>query len=223
MKKVLLITIILLIAVAIFFLTKDTAVEDINQAIETNANLSVNLPLPVNESITVDDTGEFSPPLIRTKERVTKKEFGDYITPGTSPVQPERFQGYHTGTDFEIFTEELDSDVSVHAICTGQLLLKQQSNGYGGVVIQKCQLEGESITITYGHLRLSSVEWALDEEITKGQTIGVLGANLSSETDGERKHLHLALHQGTDLNIRGYVSSQAELDNWLDPCLYVCQ
>src|SRR3990167_7147055 len=31
--------------------------------------------------------------------RITKKKFGQYITPQTSPVQPERFTGYHTAAD----------------------------------------------------------------------------------------------------------------------------
>src|SRR5579863_6635904 len=33
--------------------------------------------------------------------RVTKKPFGIYVTPQNSPVQPEKFTGFHTGIDFE--------------------------------------------------------------------------------------------------------------------------
>ena len=33
--------------------------------------------------------------------RITKKPFGIFITTQNSPVQPERFSGYHTGVDVE--------------------------------------------------------------------------------------------------------------------------
>ncbi|MGE5392302.1 MAG: hypothetical protein ACM3NH_00970 [Candidatus Saccharibacteria bacterium] len=39
-------------------------------------------------------------PLADWQERVTKKPFGIFVSPGHSPVDPERFRGYHTGTDF---------------------------------------------------------------------------------------------------------------------------
>lgn len=33
----------------------------------------------------------------------------------------------------------------------------------------------------------------------------------------ERKHLHLAIHLGKQINWRGYVRKQAELKYWLNP------
>ncbi|MFA5107287.1 MAG: peptidoglycan DD-metalloendopeptidase family protein [Patescibacteria group bacterium] len=186
----------------------------------SNTNTIVNnssLPAQTNSAA---DT--FLPPLTRSGERVTKKPFGIFITPQTSPVQPEHFRGYHTGADFEIFSDELNAEVAVRAVCTGPLSVRETASGYGGVAVQSCQLNGEAITVIYGHLRLSSIKQRVGDTITRGDELGVLGNNYSSETGGERKHLHLGFHKGTDINIKGYVGAQSELSGWLDPCLYVC-
>lgn len=110
----------------------------------------------------------------------------------------------------------------VRAICSGQLKLKEYASGYGGVAVQACQLDNSPVTVIYGHLKLASITPTVGENITVGETIGVLGADKSVETDGERKHLHLGIHWGSAVNILGYVASQTELQNWIDPCLYVC-
>lgn len=155
-------------------------------------------------------------PISRAQERVTKKPFGIYITPKTSPVQPEKFSGYHSGTDFEIFPEEADIDVPVLPICEGKLLQKRTATGYGGLVVQACDIDLESITVVYGHIKLSSVSAKVGEVLKPGQQIGVLGKGYSSETSGERKHLHLGIHKGTSVNIRGYVSNKSDLSSWID-------
>ncbi|MFA7319128.1 MAG: M23 family metallopeptidase [Parcubacteria group bacterium] len=164
----------------------------------------------------------FMPPLSRAAERVTKKPFGIFITPQTSPVQPEKFHGYHTGTDFEIFPEELKADVQVNAICNGKLLLKEYASGYGGVAVETCTLNGAPITVVYGHLKLSSIPVKVGDKLVAGDTLGILGANKSAETSGERKHLHLGIYEGAAVSILGYVQSKAALSDWIDPCLYVC-
>lgn len=156
------------------------------------------------------------PPLIDAKTRITKKPFGIYITPKTSPVQPERFTGYHTGVDFETFPDEQNKDVPVYAICTGSLLLKEWASGYGGVAVQQCTIADEKVTVIYGHVRLGSIKFTKGEQITAGSQLGVLGTGYSTETDGERKHLHLGIHKGTAVNILGYVQKKADLGNWLD-------
>ena len=164
----------------------------------------------------------FLSPLDRSKKRVTKKTFGMYITPATSPVQPENFSGYHAGVDFEIFPDELNVDVPVKAVCSGQLELKEYANGYGGVMAQSCALNNEPITVIYGHLNLASLKFNKGDNINTGEEIGILGKDKSIETDGERKHLHLGFHIGSGVNIKGYVNTEAELRDWLNPCLYVC-
>ncbi len=162
-------------------------------------------------------------PLPRSKERVTKKPFGIYIDQATSPVQPERFGGYHTGVDFETFESEAVTAVPVQAICSGRVVAKRTASGYGGVLVTSCVLEGESVTVVYGHLALESITLAVGETVTLGEVIGVLGQGESTETDGERKHLHLGIYKGNNPNILGYVAKKNDLAGWIDPCLFVCQ
>ncbi|MFC1678363.1 M23 family metallopeptidase [Patescibacteria group bacterium] len=166
---------------------------------------------------------EFISPLDQPRERITKKKFGQYITRENSPVQPERFTGFHTGVDFELFSEELDIDVVVRAVCSGKLVLKRYATGYGGAVVQECKIDNEIITIVYGHLDLKSIDYAVDNNIELGETLGLLGDDKSAETDGERKHLHLAIHKGGEINLKGYVNKEADLIEWIDPCIYICK
>lgn len=155
-------------------------------------------------------------PMDRWQERIFKKPFGIYITPQNSPIQPEKFTGYHTGVDFEIFPSELDKEIEIRAVCDGQLLEKRYISGYGGVAIQECKLQGEDVTVLYGHLKLSDIKVNPGQQLTKGEKIGILGKAYSSETDGERKHLHLGIHKGKTINVKGYVQTPGELDNWID-------
>ncbi|HLC95133.1 MAG TPA: C39 family peptidase [Patescibacteria group bacterium] len=184
---------------------------------------------PCPESPVASDPSEampadaFSPPLSQVGERVTKKPFGIFITPKTSPVQPERFSGYHVGTDFEIFPEEIDKEVPIFAICTGELLRKDSANGYGGYAIQRCEIDNAPVTVLYGHLKRESITSVQGAIIATSTTIGTLGADKSSETDGERKHLHMSIYKGAASNIRGYVQTQTETNKWIDPCtLFHC-
>lgn len=162
-------------------------------------------------------------PLDQVKERITKKPFGVLIDRVTSPVQPERFSGYHTGTDFETFSDEKMTDVAVRAICSGEVIAKRSASGYGGILVTRCVVEDQEVTVVYGHLRLSSIGVRVGERVETADQIGFLGTGGSDETDGERKHLHLGIHHGPELNIGGYVSDKANLALWIDPCLVVCQ
>jgi murein DD-endopeptidase MepM/ murein hydrolase activator NlpD len=155
-------------------------------------------------------------PINSALERVTKKPFGIYITPKTSPVQPERFSGYHTGVDFETFADEQDADVPIYAICSGPLLMKKWATGYGGVAVQKCQIAKQEVTVIYGHIKLTSIQTKIGQMLTKGQKLGVLGKGYSTETNGERKHLHLGIHKSSTINILGYVQTKSALDQWID-------
>jgi len=220
-----------LFLVAVFFglvfwrVEKSTAPDSLstgNQVKSSPAQDSAVLSDPVaNPSAQVVDI--FQAPLDRAKERVTKKYFGIFITPTASPVQPEKFRGYHTGTDFEIFPEELNAEVDVHAICDGKLILKKTASGYGGVAVQLCTLNNNSVTVVYGHLKLASITKNAGEELKTGDIIGQLGDAYSTQTDGERKHLHLGIHKGSAVNILGYVQTKNELVSWIDACLYVCR
>ncbi len=159
-------------------------------------------------------------PLADALSRVTKKPFGIKVSPNNSPVMPERFSGYHTGVDFETLPAEQNIDVPVYAVCAGTLLAKQTVSGYGGVAVELCNLDGQTVTILYGHLKISSVSLTKGETITAGQPIGILGKAYSAEIDGERKHLHLGIHLGNAINWLGYVSDPAQLADWLDAMKY---
>jgi murein DD-endopeptidase MepM/ murein hydrolase activator NlpD len=149
--------------------------------------------------------------------RVSKKTFGLYVSPGHSPISPERFTGYHTGIDFETTPQEQKADVDIFAACSGKLLLKEYASGYGGVAVQSCVLNGQNVTLIYGHLRLSSIIPNKGDSVAAGQKIAVLGTGYSTETDGERRHLHFGIHIGTTVNILGYVQKKADLSGWIDP------
>jgi len=171
-------------------------------------------PQQANDSSTI----AINLPLNDALNRVTKKPFGIKISPATSPVQPERFSGYHSGTDFETFEAEAETEVPVYAICDGKVLVKQRVSGYGGVLIQSCNLPNVGlVTVLYGHLSLKSIGLNTGDPLSKGGLIGNLGKGYSAETDNERKHLHLSVHKGTAIEYRGYVQTEAELNGWIDP------
>jgi murein DD-endopeptidase MepM/ murein hydrolase activator NlpD len=184
----------------------------------TNTNNTNQPPAQQNETKT---PALLLPPISSASERVTKKPFGIKISPTNSPVSPERFTGYHTGVDFEILIGEENIDVPISAICSGKLLLKKWGSGYGGYAVQACKLENQDITVVYGHLKLSGIEINVGDEVLAGQKIGILGKGYSTETDGERKHLHLGVHKGATINSRGYVATSLELENWIDVTKYL--
>lgn len=155
------------------------------------------------------------------KSRITKKPFGLYVTSKDSSVQPEKFTGYHTGVDLETTVAEANIDVPVPALFDGKLVMKKYATGYGGVVVEEATVEGQRMTIVYGHLKLSSITTTVGQYVKKGDILGVLGKGYSTETDGERKHLHLGIHLGSTINILGYVPKKSDLINWLYPVVFL--
>ncbi|MDD4902094.1 MAG: M23 family metallopeptidase [Patescibacteria group bacterium] len=155
-------------------------------------------------------------PIANALERITKKPFGIKVSPGHSPVSPERFSGYHTGVDFEAFASETDSIVPVYAICTGTLAIKETARGYGGMAVERCKISGQDVTVVYGHLKLTSIGVKVGENLSGGEQLGILGQGYSAETAGERKHLHLGIHKGTTINTSGYVGTATQLSGWID-------
>jgi murein DD-endopeptidase MepM/ murein hydrolase activator NlpD len=153
-------------------------------------------------------------PIADFKSRITKKFFGTYVTPTNSPVNPEKFTGYHTGVDVEY--GDVSTDVPVYAVAAGEVITSRTASGYGGVVAIKHTLNGKSVVTIYGHLAPSSLI-ANGKKVNPGDKIGILGKAYSSETDGERKHLHFGIVKGSAANIKGYVSSKDQLSGWYDP------
>lgn len=208
MKKLYILIIFLIVAgAAIFIFTKNHLSRQANQLLEQNLSSMVN-----------NDVFQF--PLNKTLERVTKKPFGIYVMSQNSPVQPEKFTGYHAAVDFEIFPEEENINVEIKAICTGPIIFRNFVSGYGGVAVQACKLNNQDITVLYGHLKLSSISNIKIKDFPAGQSIGILGKGFSQETDGERKHLHLGIHLGKKIDFLGYVQNKNELANWVDATEY---
>jgi len=147
-------------------------------------------------------------------DRITKKPFGIYITPETSPVHPDRFTGYHTGVDAEY--ENVVEDVPVRAIDDGTVVLSRISSGYGGVLVIRHAINGVAVFALYGHLDPASLP-AVGTRVRQGQNIGILGEGGGEETDGARKHIHFAMLKKEILDVRGYVLDEAELADWYDP------
>ncbi|MFA6271613.1 MAG: M23 family metallopeptidase [Patescibacteria group bacterium] len=227
-EKILYGLLVVIIFLGVFVFLQIAKRQNINSDITINNSASVNLwtadisNANLNQNTnSKNSTEDYQSPLDRPSERISKKPFGIRITKTNSPVQPERFFGYHTGSDFEVFADELNSDVEVKSFCAGPLRMKTTANGYGGVIVQECDLNGQTVTVIYGHLRISTVIPEVGSNINKGDIIGLLGADKSAETDGERKHLHFGIHKGIEIDIKGYVQTKEELDNWLDPRQYI--
>lgn len=207
-KKIFIILAIILVALMTFwFLSKKTEAPIIEKSLEKKSELTL------TKSIKTD----YNIPLSSAEKRITKKPFGILISPQNSPISPEKFSGYHTGTDLEIFPEEINTDVEVRAICEGEILQKKKISGYGGVIIQSCVLDGEKVAVLYGHLKLSDASAEIGKTFLRGDRLAILGAGGSADTDGERKHLHLGIKKGDQIDARGYVSDKNELISWINP------
>jgi len=98
----------------------------------------------------VDQHADVIEPVDNFRTRVTKKPFGLYVTPDTSPVSPERFSGYHSGADAEF--SDTESEVEVRAIANGTVKLANTVSGYGGVVVIEHVIKETTYQVIYGHL-----------------------------------------------------------------------
>ena len=197
-KNILLLVIFLLVALifSLFFLKFREKLKTKNNFIEVRPTTK---PLKSNKDYY---------PIAQFRERINKKSFGVYISPQDSPVQPERFKGFHTGVDVEY--EDIENDVPVFAVCDGEIVLSKWVSGYGGTLILKC---GENYYI-YGHLNVDSI--VKKTKILKGEDIANLGKGNTIETDYERKHLHFSINKNS-ADLRGYVQNEDELDDWENP------
>lgn len=146
--------------------------------------------------------------------RMTKKKFGQYVR--------DRFTGYHAGDDIE-FTSAQDQarEIPVVAIADGEVVRVGRVGGYGGLLIVRFVINGRVITALYGHIDLGSTELRAGDLVTRGQFLANLGDHESAETDGERKHLHFGVYEGSDGRVNGYESTEAGLTKWLDPSTFL--
>lgn len=171
-------------------------------------NLIAALMLLINSFILVHNY-----PISNFPQRATFRTFGQFVSPGEEKnvACGKAFSGYHTGVDLETTPEEQNIDVPVYSVSAGKVVLANSVSGYGGLIVV---LDGNR-TIYYGHVKITEIK--LGDVVKLGEQIAILGKGCSPETDGERKHLHFAIHQGTIVDVRGYVSTKAELSSWLDP------
>lgn len=166
----------------------------------------------------------FQYPLEKTLERSSYKSFGQYFDKnfyiGKENLFPNQFIGYHVGTDLEIFPQEKDTDVPVFAVGNGIISFMGPVTGYGGLILEK--FDDMDLTALYGHLKLSSTNIKVGDRVNTDQTLALLGDEYSSETAGERKHLHFAIYHGQDLYFKGYENTKDELDQkWIDPMRFL--
>ena len=103
----------------------------------------------------------------------------------------------------------------VYAVADGKVVLSETASGYGGVFMIEIALNGTTHTILYGHIRPSSLP-KVGQTVTKGEQLAVLGTGYSSETDGERRHLHFAVLSDNRIDIKGYVLTKSQLSGWID-------
>lgn len=223
MKKfVYIISILIILAIfsALGFFYWQKSPKSSNNAASPTVSSSIKSTLTPLPSL-LDNSSILALPISKALERVTKKPFGLFVSPGHSPISLEKFTGFHTGVDFETLLSEANIDVPIFAACTGPMLLKKWATGYGGVAVQQCDLAGQAVTIIYGHLRLASIKTNINENLSAGEQFAVLGTGYSTETDGERKHLHFGIHKGTQINLLGYVQNESELSGWLNALNYL--
>lgn len=177
------------------------------------------LPLAANALTALVESNPFGllDPVAQFKDRISKKTFGMYITPDTSPVDRDRFAGFHTGVDAE-FTDTT-VDIPVSAITDGMVVLSKWATGYGGVVVIRHIIMDIPVFALYGHLDPASLV-TVGTPVSPGQRLGILGDDHSEETDDVRKHLHFSLYAGEKMDVRGYVPAETDLANWMDPLLF---
>lgn len=206
---IIIILILTVVGYFIFQIIQDNPQYDFTSVyIPINRNTDMVTEPAITEIIFIEPVSEF-------QERITKKPFGIHITPDTSPIQPEKFSGYHTAVDVE-FPYTI-SDVPVVAIADGEVVASKTVSGYGGMVIIKHTInDDKNILSVYGYLdETRSIDKNVD--VKQGNIIGYLGKDKTKETDFERRHLHFGIIKGDDIDYRGYINNKDELEAWYDP------
>ena len=206
---ILMIFAVLAAGAAFWFVTRSAPKPDRTAA----ALLPIAAPTPQ-----VNELGALAPALIEPTDgflsRITKKPFGIFITPETSPIPDDRFTGFHTGVDAEY--SDVADEVPVRAVADGAVVASAWARGYGGVVVLEHEIRGEMVHALYGHLDPATLP-KVGATVTKGSVIGYLGEGGTHEIDGVRKHLHFSIRPAGDINLRGYVATEEDLDGWIDP------
>lgn len=163
-------------------------------------------------------------PIDQFVARATENLYGTYFPAGgtSNPdikvcgSKSTYYVGYHTGTDLETFSNEADVAVPVVAVADGTVRQIGPVSGYGGLIVLDVVLGGNDYTAYYGHLNLSTSTLKSGNKVTAGEKLADLGPACSSPNGFVRKHLHFGLHQGTAIDVKGYVPTQSDLSAWTD-------
>lgn len=182
------------------------------QALDTSLSLESELRNLFTNADSVVPASTYTYPMQQYTTLRTKLVFGQYVSPNSG----DRFSGYHTGDDIEV--TDVTTEVPFFALTSATVLRKETVSGYGGVLILEFTEGATTYQAFYGHVDLNSITAVVGDTVQAGDQLGVLGDDASSETDGERKHLHFAIYpsSGTVL-YAGYISSDADLQQWLNP------
>ena len=174
-------------------------------------------------------------PMDKYSQRQTVKAFGQFINnefyKGKEELFPfNRFYGYHAGVDLEAYPDEQNEKVPVYTIYSGTVAYIGTLPGYGGVILQK--LDGENLpagrqsaTALYEHVKITDLQFKVNDHISVASIpiiLTYLGDAFSQETSKERKHLHFAIYEGTDLYFRGHENNLNQLKaKWENPIEYL--
>jgi murein DD-endopeptidase MepM/ murein hydrolase activator NlpD len=165
-------------------------------------------------------------PLNNFDNRISLNPFGNYLdgkqsarNVRTDAICPtgKGYVGYHTGTDLEITSDELNTTVPVQSITDGIVRQIGFVNGYGGLIVIEHKISGKTYTAYYGHIDLNSSTLKKGDPVKMGQKIVNLAPECSSGNGYTRKHLHFGLRPGTSIDVKGYVTNKSSLSNWVDP------
>lgn len=216
MKVKIILTLLILAAIIIgmVYRQKQPSTKSNTTTSQTAATPTVETsPAPVTSAPTVYF------PLTNYAERTTERVYGDYIAENSpnSFACGDDFQGYHNGDDLEIIGQELNQEVPVFAVADGTVLQANTVNGYGGLIIIQHTLNGQVVTANYGHINLEKTTVKKGDTVTAGQRLSQLGDDCSSQTSNERKHLHFAIHKGSNIVVAGYLSDKNQLTEWFNP------
>lgn len=164
-------------------------------------------------------SGEYFYPINNYNQRVSIRSFSKSVKAGDEKSLDcgAVFSGFHTADDLEVIPSELNREVKVYAITDGLVKKVETVTGYGGLIVITHELEDQKVTAYYGHLDLKGASVQVEQKVEAGQPLANLGDHCSSETANERKHLHFGIHKGNQIDIRGYVDSESELNQWLNP------
>lgn len=172
----------------------------------------------LNPSPTTQINSSLFYPTTRYTDRLTIRPYGQQVgaTDNQGFTCGDPFTGIHNADDLEALSGEIGATVPVYAIASGTIKMAEPVAGYGGLVVIEHIINGKMITSYYGHVALDS-NYTIGKHVNAGEQIAKLGEDCSADTSNERKHLHFSIREGSSIDVRGYIESETELSEWLNP------